>query len=259
MAPAWPENNWIIFFSFPLWMVYPLWPLLLTRRACEEQDILGNMIEVWVTRWTGRHPLHCSHVEKDWGPILSGFTFLHTLTAETTTSEGKPAVTSDKGVKSLVHVGSSQMHQPRERVTGETSQSGTCCLQRGHGNARLRVAAAMSLVLLCPRTAWKRWRHIHLNMQNTPNETKKHHCVSVQMSTALRRTESLGAIFVLSPWPRVEGVSSHPSIFPPTPICLEQLKFHKTPTTYQIMPRFHSLNVSCALIMCQSILTGSGI
>ena len=91
-------------------------------------------------------------------------------------------------------------------------------------------------------------------MQNTPNETKKHHCVSVQMSTALRRTESLGVISVLSPWPRVEGVSSHPSIFPPTPICLEQLKFHKTPTTYQIMPRFHSLSVSCALTMCQAFL-----
>ena len=191
---------------------------------------------------------------QDWGKILSGLTFLYTSTATTTTSEGKPAVMSDKGAKSLVHVGSSQMHQPRERVAGETSQRGTCCLQRGHSNAQLRGAAAVSLVLWCPRTTWKRWRHIYFSMQSTPNEAKKHHCVSMQMSTKLRYTISSHAISVLSPWSRVAVVSSHPSIFPPTLICLEQLKFHKTPTTCQIMPRFHSLSLSCALTTCQAYL-----
>lgn len=62
---------------------------------------------------------------------MSGLTFLHTLTAAATTSEGNPAVTSDKAAKSLVHVGSSQMHQPRERVTGETSQEGLAAFKEG--------------------------------------------------------------------------------------------------------------------------------
>lgn len=67
-------------------------------------------------------------------------------------------------------------------------------------------------------------------------------------------TVSLKVISVLSLWSRMEVISSHLSIFPPFLVHLKHLKFYKAPTMCQIIPKFHSVSVYGALIMCQVFL-----